>query len=103
MIGHGINYIEKVLLIAQRLGKLSANITAYWTAVRLGPMSEMGHFRPKHVLCVMSGLPPLATELRTSLVVRFVPRAGVSTCNNAHHHQKRTRHAGRKGGGLSSR
>src|SRR6266436_770909 len=42
MIGHGINYIEKVLLIAQRLGKLSANITAYWTAVRLGPMSEMG-------------------------------------------------------------
>src|SRR5260370_24321736 len=31
--GHGINHIEKVLLIAQRLGKLSANIAAYWTTV----------------------------------------------------------------------
>jgi len=39
---HGIIHIEKVLLIAQRLGKLSANIAAYWTTVRLGPMSEMG-------------------------------------------------------------
>ena len=26
----------------------------------------------------MSGLPPLATELRTSLLVRFVPKAEVS-------------------------
>jgi len=42
MTGHGINHIEKVLLIAQRLGKLSANIAACWTTVRLGPMSEMG-------------------------------------------------------------
>jgi|SRR5260221_14736955 hypothetical protein len=30
--GHGINHIKKVLLIAQRLGKLSANIAAYWIA-----------------------------------------------------------------------
>ncbi len=42
MTGHGINHIEKVLLIAQRLGKLSANIAARWTTVLLGPMSEMG-------------------------------------------------------------
>jgi hypothetical protein len=42
MTGHGINRIEKVLLIAQRLGKLSASIAAYWTTVRLGPMSGMG-------------------------------------------------------------
>ncbi len=42
MTGHGINHIEKVLLIAQRLGKLSANIAACWTTFRLGPMSEMG-------------------------------------------------------------
>ncbi len=29
--------------------------------------------RPKWAVRTMSGLPPLATELRTSLVVRFVP------------------------------
>jgi len=40
MTAHGINYIEKALLIAQRLGKLSGIIAAYRTAVRLGPMSE---------------------------------------------------------------
>ncbi len=42
MTAHGINHIEKALLIAQRLGKLSASIAAYRTAVRLGPMSETG-------------------------------------------------------------
>ena len=42
MTAHGINYIEKALLIAQRLGKLSGIIAAYRTAVRLGPMSEDG-------------------------------------------------------------
>ena len=42
MTAHGINYIEKALLIAQRLGKLSGIIAAYRTAVRLGPMSETG-------------------------------------------------------------
>src|SRR6266403_4952388 len=47
MTGHGINHIEKVLLIAQRLGKLSANIAACWTTVRLGPVSEMGLGRVK--------------------------------------------------------
>ena len=36
-------------------------------------MSLMGQSRPNSVVRNMSGLPPLATELRTSLVVRFVP------------------------------
>ena len=31
-----------------------------------------GHSRPKLAVPAMSGLPPLATELRTSLEVRFV-------------------------------
>jgi len=47
MTAHGINYIEKALLIAQRLGKLSGIIAAYRTAVRLGPMSETGLGRVK--------------------------------------------------------
>ncbi len=42
MTAHGVNYIEKAPLIAQRLGKLSGIIAAYRTAVRLGPMSETG-------------------------------------------------------------
>jgi hypothetical protein len=42
MTAHGINYIEKAPLIAQRLGKLSGIIAAYRTAVRLGPMYETG-------------------------------------------------------------
>ena len=36
--------------------------------------SEMGQTLPKWVVRAMSGLPLLATELRTSIVVRFVPR-----------------------------
>jgi hypothetical protein len=32
----------------------------------------MGHSRPNWAVRAMSGLPPLATELRTSLEVRFV-------------------------------
>jgi hypothetical protein len=35
------HYIEKALLIAQRLGKL-ATIAAYWATVRLVPMSGLG-------------------------------------------------------------
>jgi hypothetical protein len=42
MTAHGINHIEKALLIAQRFGKLSASIAAYRTAVRLRPLSETG-------------------------------------------------------------
>src|SRR4029450_1619792 len=45
MTAHGINYIEKALLIVQRLGKLSGIIAAYRTAVRLGPMSKTGQSR----------------------------------------------------------
>jgi hypothetical protein len=36
-------------------------------------MSPVGHSRLNWSLYAMSGLPPIATELRTSLVVRFVP------------------------------
>jgi hypothetical protein len=36
-------------------------------------MTGWGHSRPKWRVPAMSGLPPIATELRTSLVVRFVP------------------------------
>jgi hypothetical protein len=45
MTAHGINHMEKALLIAQRFGKLSASITAYRTAVRLRPLSETGQTR----------------------------------------------------------
>jgi hypothetical protein len=36
-------------------------------------MSHLGQSRPNWAVRAMSGLSPLATELRTSLVVRFVP------------------------------
>jgi hypothetical protein len=36
-------------------------------------MSQMGHSRPNWAIRLMSGLPPIATELRTWLEVRFVP------------------------------
>jgi hypothetical protein len=42
-------------------------------AIPVSPMSGWGHSRPKWAVYAMSGLPPLATELRTSLLVRFVP------------------------------
>jgi hypothetical protein len=41
-------------------------------------MSLLGHSRPKWTVYGMSGLPSIATEL-TSLEVRFVPIATVST------------------------
>ena len=41
-------------------------------------MSELGHSRPKWTVHPTSGLPPLATELRTSLEVRFVPSADIA-------------------------
>ena len=40
-------------------------------------MSHMGQSLPKWAVRAMSGLPPLATELRTSPEVRFVPEAGI--------------------------
>ena len=36
-------------------------------------MSVVGHFRKSALATAMSAFPPLATELRTSLEVRFVP------------------------------
>jgi hypothetical protein len=36
-------------------------------------MTEMGHSRPNWTVRAMSAFLPLATELRTSLEVRFVP------------------------------
>ena len=38
----------------------------------------MGQSLPYRVFLAMSGLPPAATELRTSLVVRFVPTTDIS-------------------------
>jgi hypothetical protein len=38
-------------------------------------MSELGHSLPNWAVRAMSGLPPIATELRTSLEVRLVPTA----------------------------
>ena len=40
-------------------------------------MSRMGHSLPKWAYPAMSGLPSIATELRTSLEVRFVPLIGI--------------------------
>ena len=36
-------------------------------------MSQLGHSRPNWPIRAMSVIPLIATELRTSLVVRFVP------------------------------
>src|ERR1700737_1598490 len=57
MTAHGIDHIEKVLLIAQRLGKLSANIAAYWTTVRLGRMSALVKLGRTQCEPTFSGLP----------------------------------------------
>jgi hypothetical protein len=40
-------------------------------------LADMGHSRPNWTVRVMSAFLPLATELRTLLVVRFVPKDGV--------------------------
>ena len=41
------------------------------------------HSRPKWAVRTMSGLPPIATVLRTSLVVRFVPKHKVAALQPA--------------------
>jgi len=41
-------------------------------------MSGSGQSLPNWAVGTMSGLPPLATELRTSLMVRFVPISEVA-------------------------
>jgi hypothetical protein len=44
-----------------------------------GPMDvEIGQSLPKSATRATSGFPPLATELQTSLVVRFVPNSEVA-------------------------
>ena len=45
-------------------------------------MSESGQSPPNWAARAMSGFPPLATELRTSLVVRFVPEADIIKSGN---------------------
>jgi hypothetical protein len=48
----------------------------FWLVVwqtELRSMSESGQSLPKWAVRTMSGLPPLATELRTSLVGPLVP------------------------------
>lgn len=42
----------------------------------------LGHLRPNWTLRAMSGLPPIATELRTALAVRFVPSTEVRRAAN---------------------
>ena len=42
-------------------------------------MSLMGQSLPKWAIHPMSGLLPIATNLRTSLVVRFVPTTDISS------------------------
>jgi hypothetical protein len=45
-------------------------------------MSHVGQSGPNWAFCAMSGLPPVATEERTLLVVRFVPISDIArTCN----------------------
>ena len=44
-------------------------------------MSPLGHSRRFDDVRAMSGLPPIATEMRTSLEVRFVPLP--DSCNAA--------------------
>jgi hypothetical protein len=45
----------------------------FFAIIRANQARSPGQLRPKWTARAMSGLPPLATELRTSLVVRFVP------------------------------
>jgi hypothetical protein len=78
MTAHGINHIEKALLIAQRLGKLSGIIAAYRTAVRLGPMSETGHSRRFDRTTATSGLPRRTDILRIGGHVSKVPTGDIA-------------------------
>ena len=43
-----------------------------------GLTSEMGHFRKLALVTAMSAFPPIATKLRTSREVRFVPTPEVA-------------------------
>jgi hypothetical protein len=42
-------------------------------------MSKVGHSRPNSAVRATSGLPPIATELRTSRIGSFVPQAEMTT------------------------
>jgi hypothetical protein len=71
MTAHGINHIEKALLIAQRFGKLSASIAAYRTAVRLRPLVAVG--------TRISPRPPHRS--RRALLTHRAPPSGQTSCN----------------------
>src|ERR1700675_3432724 len=59
---------------ATRLSSVDGILMPSALAVRSGLMPQLGQSRPNGAVGTMSGLLPLATELRTSMVVRFVPR-----------------------------
>src|ERR1700730_15933852 len=79
MTAHGIDHIEKVLLIAQRLGKLSANIAAYWTTVRLGPMSALVKVGRTQCEPMFSGLPSNSDVARCIRHGSKVPKPEISS------------------------
>jgi hypothetical protein len=45
-------------------------------------LTAMGQTRKSALVTAMSAIPPIATELRTSLVVRFVPEADIIKSGN---------------------
>ena len=47
----------------------------FWESPEVKVLRATRQSRPKLAVPAMSGLPPSATELRTSLMVWFVPRA----------------------------
>jgi hypothetical protein len=91
MTAHGINHIEKALLIAQRLGKLSGIIAAYRTAVRLGPMSETGQSRHFGRRPTTSGLPMETDIIRAGRHVAKVQRSDIGTPSGRGFSLQRTR------------
>jgi hypothetical protein len=88
---HGINYIEKALLIVQRLGKLSGIIAAYRTAVRLGECPR----RVNRVILVVgpttSGLPMETEIIRAGRHVAKVPGSDIGTPSGRGLSLRRTR------------
>jgi len=53
--------------------------------------SALGQSRPKWAIRTMSGSPPLATGMRISLLVRFVPNSEVATISRLPEHRHRDR------------
>jgi hypothetical protein len=61
----------KLLPELNRRPRYKRAMLALWLMTALGPS------RPKWAVRAMSGLPPVATELRTSMAVRFVPTSDI--------------------------